>query len=1328
MSRSVSIPLRDSLEDAENLKRIRRFSVEVWNVTQNWLAISSRSSVILDRLVNNKLRIMYGKHDSEQQLTGGSEGVETLISGQDIRLRLTAEILRDAEELCDLVKELGRVVAKLHTAQSRVESWVKLWPNPGAGTGHVLQTLTEVIPDLIKMYDHELSVRQAGLADISEFEHRDVFAAVALSYKYEPFIDENVLSSFLHVFQLQLLEFIVVLQEIIEISFDALPEGDEVLEILRAEKASLHFWIDLGLEYYRCGRVDDFVRLLEVSGSEASLDYPEVENDQMRALDILAAYYVRLGHKERTSKEKKRDLFSKATLLYTTADRIKMYDMPHLTGRAYFCLVEARASKVDQADQQFNFVLKQDPYDIPAMMGKAIIAFSKQDYKTALYFLKRALRQKPSGPADMRVGIGYCLARLGITDKARIAFERALELQHDNVCALSAIAILDYNTHTVEGAQSAVLCLGQAYSLEPENPVVLVHLANHFFFKGEMNKVERLAWHAMSMTESDEIKAEACYILARYFHYSRDYEKAFKYYYQATTLNHPTFVLPQYGLGQLYIMRGEFNQAITAFETVLKAMPNNVDTMKVLSALYAHTDPGNQERQEKAREMLTKVLEAMPNDVEVLIDLAQLLEGVDPQKSLTLYETACELIKPCEDGQMDAPAAILNNIGALHMTMENYERAKEYFEAAEAKLQEDLEGDLCDSKLSSYVITMRYNLARCLEHLCLFEDAEVLYKAILREQENYTDCYLRLGCLARDRGQIYESSVWFKEAMSVDQNNADSWVLIGNLHMSKHEWGPGQKKFEQVLNKMDKEDAYSWVSLGNVWMEMLFNLGRKKTDDLPAQEAKYMDRALQMFGKALKIEPKNIWAANGIGCVLASKAMWQDARDIFAQVREATSEFEDVWMNIAHVYIELGQYVPALQMYSNAIKKFDKEQDHQCLLYLARAYYKAGRLTESLQTLEKAMSESPDNVLIKFNYAFVLKLMATEVLQEVKSTAAQVRGAMDDLKTAGRVFSYISATRDEALSGSRYVSRTHAGDEARACDDLLKQAQTYLVRAQQRDEEDERQRAKQHAEREALRQKLAQEIEEREKELREKQASMASMRNEYVQMTKNLLRIPELVDEKKGGRGGGGGRRRKGDVGDEFVNDSSDMGSWHGEEGRGDGERRRKDKSASKKAARKRREKRAAEAGSGSDDESAQERRRRRKEASERKSAAKLSQKQSAKIKSKAFLSSEEDSSDGAPVRVPEDVGDESPRPPRITDSDDTDDSIPRHRRKKTVMDSDDEQSDSGSGGGPLIGAASDSDEASNARKSPVSDVGSGGSDSAPRKKKKQIQSSDESD
>jgi len=45
----------------------------------------------------------------------------------------------------------------------------------------------------------------------------------------------------------------------------------------------------------------------------------------MRTLDMLAAHYVQEANKEK-NKDKKRDLFTKATLLYTTADKIIMYD------------------------------------------------------------------------------------------------------------------------------------------------------------------------------------------------------------------------------------------------------------------------------------------------------------------------------------------------------------------------------------------------------------------------------------------------------------------------------------------------------------------------------------------------------------------------------------------------------------------------------------------------------------------------------------------------------------------------------------------------------------------------------------------------------------------------------------------------------------------------------------------------------------------------------------------------------------------------------------------------------------------------------------------
>jgi len=65
--------------------------------------------------------------------------------------------------------------------------------------------------------------------------------------------------------------------------------------------------------------------MLETARSDASQEYANYEKDQMTAFDSLAAHYVQLAHREK-NKERKRELFTQATLLYTTADKIIMYD------------------------------------------------------------------------------------------------------------------------------------------------------------------------------------------------------------------------------------------------------------------------------------------------------------------------------------------------------------------------------------------------------------------------------------------------------------------------------------------------------------------------------------------------------------------------------------------------------------------------------------------------------------------------------------------------------------------------------------------------------------------------------------------------------------------------------------------------------------------------------------------------------------------------------------------------------------------------------------------------------------------------------------------
>ncbi|CAB3402035.1 unnamed protein product [Caenorhabditis bovis] len=1277
---AIPIPLKDS--NASHLKSLRRFSIEVWNLTQNWGDYSSKCAKALEQIVNARLQIMYSKTADEKL-------------SDDEKLRLEAKILKSNDELNSNLDGLEKVIGKCSTAQQRIAAWKQLTATSSSKEEkNIVETLEETIPTIIRMFQRELDAKKCGLRDIAENENRS---------------------------------------DLVEINCTEFSSDDELINVLVAENAKLSYWIEAALIYYRHKRYSTFLYVLEKAGTLAGLEYAGVQTDQMRALDILAAYWMDQGYKEK-NKEKRYDLFNKATVLFNTADKISMYEWSHLTVRAWFFLYEKeqRENKLLLADQQFNFVIKTQPKNCLSLIGKAVVSYNRKDFKSAVYYFRKAIRMCRHSVADLRVGLGYCFAKLNKPDKAKLAFERALELDENNVSAMCGLAILHLNTLEPELFKSAIQLFGKAYQIHQEHPVVLIHLANHFFFKREYDRVHQLAWHAMQTTESEEIKAEACYQVARLKHVQRQFDTAFQYYYQAKTLNNGELTIAYFGLGQMHIYRNELVQAIEAFEVVHRRMPNNMETVKILGSLYAHTTFTDLNEQaaarQKGRDLLLKYLETIPDDIEVCIDLAQLLESVDAPKSLHLYETAIDLLKTVED--IDPQPEMLNNVGALHMQLNDFEKAKKYFESARDRLLEMIETQERDESERVQLLTIRYNLARCLEHLCRTTEAEQMYREITKECPNYTDCYMRLGCLTRDRGQIYDSSVWFKNALQYDQTSPDAWTLIGNLHMSKNEWQPAQKKFEHILQKCENKttDAYSLIALGNVWLEQLMTPNHKKED-----EKKYMDRALAMYQKALKSQPRNLLAANGIGCVLAFKKAWNDARDVFSQVREATSTFLDVWINIAHVYMEREQYMPAVQMYSSAMKKFNRENDPAILHYLAKAYYRAGMVEEAKETLEKTLLEAQDNILVKFNYAVVMKRSAKNVLRQLKMTSDQVKNAISDLKFSERIFKYISKNDDLSLPGAKLLSRTICGEEAQNCRDLLTQANQKLEVAMAHDEEERKLKQKQEEEKEALRRKMMEEARRKEEEERQKLEAAKALRSTFVEMTKDIMRLPQVVEEKKSRSG----RRKKGEDGDEFVNDSSDYGVHYGdgEGGEEGGERRKKDKAA-RKASRKRRERRE----SGSDAERRAEKKQRRKEEKERKMAERLSAKQTAKIKSRAFVSSSDDSSDDDKDRKQpeEDDDDDSPPPPIIGASDSDDDDagaeVSRKKKKKAVVDSDASESDDDENP-PVIGKSSDEDDEPGPSKKKASDESeeeeeeedNDDDDQPSKKKKKKMMSSDES-
>merc|ERR1712066_550842 len=198
--------------------------------------------------------------------------------------------------------------------------------------------------------------------------------------------------------------------QVIELDLEELPASEEVIQILKTEQATLDIWIKIAEAYYTHNSPDDFAEVLESARSEANLMYEDHERDQVICLDKLAAYYVMKSKSEKVSKRKD-ELKQQATQLYTMADKISMYDIDHLLGRACFCLQDR--GKIDQAEQQFTFVLEHDKNNTKAMLGQAAIAFDRKEYRKCLNWYRKALKTNPGcQDPSIRIGLGICYYKL----------------------------------------------------------------------------------------------------------------------------------------------------------------------------------------------------------------------------------------------------------------------------------------------------------------------------------------------------------------------------------------------------------------------------------------------------------------------------------------------------------------------------------------------------------------------------------------------------------------------------------------------------------------------------------------------------------------------------------------------------------------------------------------------------------------------------------------------------------------------------------------------------------------------------------------------------
>ena len=847
----------------------------------------------------------------------------------------------------------------------------------------------------------------------------------------------------------------------------------------------------------------------------------------------------------------------------------------------------------------------------------------------------------------------------------------------------------------------------RTFDTERKSALAYTTLATYFFSHQIWSMVEKMCRRAIELTDTNAVASDAWYLLAKKEHYvvEPNWSRVEDYYNRADSARgggEKGYLPAKFGSIQANIMSGKVNDAKFRLEKLVQHH-NSIEARILLGTIYAQEVFANQasgSKEDKSQE-LKKVLahfeqvrlawkdsrKGLESDLNVLLMLSRLYEADQPDKSLSCLLQARQLaienlgglalIPDAEDEQERKrqqstmlPPQLLNNIGCFQFQLEKFSESAESFQLALESCTPD--GEPEDSgEVDQLVTTISYNLGRSYEASHLLDEARAIYEQILARHSDYIDAQTRLAYIELRQNPSSEGPTAMASLYEIDHHDMEIRALYGwYLNKAKRRVqniaeDQEQRHYKQSLQQFDKHDQFSLTAMGNLHLVLAREMPRQTEQEKDRRRKSY-ERAIEFFAKALQLDAKNAYAAQGIAIAMAEdKKDFQGATQIFAKIKETVKE-SCVLINLGHVYGEQKQFQRAIEHYEAAVAK-DRAHDPQILASLGRIWLLKGRQEKSIQAMKtsldysrQALSLNPDEVFLKFNIAFVQIQLASLVqgLADSKRTVVDVEFAIDGLDEAIEAFIEISKAPRPPYPRNDIEQRANMGRNTirKQLDRALQAQREYEDANAAKITEARKARENELRRREEAKRKAAEEEAERKRKLQGERERLIASARELAEKRDEESRLREEAEYtedsdgnrvKRKGRRTGGKRKKKGSDND-IVSDSADLSEVD---------------APTKK---KRREKR----GSGAEDEEGGKPRKKRKLA--RKSEGKTNSKYKS---AEMVVDSEEDAGSGAAGgRDPFDLSDDEDgiAPPTATQAAGADEDI----EMKDAIEEDDEDED----------------------------------------------------
>ncbi|CAO1603836.1 protein required for normal CLN1 and CLN2 G1 cyclin expression [Xanthoria calcicola] len=838
-----------------------------------------------------------------------------------------------------------------------------------------------------------------------------------------------------------------------------------------------------------------------------------------------------------------------------------------------------------------------------ATLGRARAYFSLGKYAEALDGYQEVLLKMPHlQDPDPRIGIGCCLWQLGHKEEAREAWERALDLNAESKIAniLLGLYYIHDSSHyaTTDPSfgpiykKAMTVYTQKAFKLDKELPLTCATFGSYFMMRKSWATVDNLARKAIEHTDVNAVASDGWYLLARKEHYQDrpDLTKANDFYQKADLARgggDKGYLPARFGLVQIQILQRDYDGAKFRLEKIIQ-QSKSTEAMMILGALHAEDVFRSQAsgiKEDKSAEVkkATTLLEAvrlawkdpqkkLTPDTSVLVYLARLYETDHPDKALQCLQQVEQMTindmpnKDPPDGT-DADEAwiaklreqlspqLLCDIGCFHFNAERFDQAREFFQTALnscVKAGEKDEGTDTDA----LVTTISYNLARTYEAAGLLDEARQVYEGLLARHEDYTDARTRLAYIELRQNPTEDGPKAMAALYETDSMNLEVRSLFGWYLSKAKRRAPNiaedqeQRHYKHTLQHHDKHDRYSLTGMGNLYLATAREM-RRDTDQDKEKRRKTYEKAVEFYDKALQLDPRNAYAAQGIAIALV-----EDRKDLtaavqlFSKIRDTVKD-PSVYVNLGHVFAELKQYSRSIESYEAALTH-NRGSDPQILACLGRVWLLKGKHDKSPSAMKTALSYShralalaPQQIHFQFNIAFVQIQLAQliHILPESQRTLEDVVKASEGLEEAIESFGEIAQSKNPPYPRHDIEQRANMGRNTmrrqleRAVQSQTEYEEKNAAKLQEarelRDAEirrREEEKRKVEEQKEAERQKIREErdkMAQLSRELAEKRTEEERRREEAEYTTDEEGERVKRTKKKKGGK-----RKKKGEDSD----------------------------------------------------------------------------------------------------------------------------------------------------------------------------------------------------